>query len=81
MVSLKEALKLTKLQIGDIVFLTNYDSKREFQLFTQVFTVKEILEKFDIKHTFVTETSPHFLYGEYQGLLFTIIKRRFRKDE
>ena len=73
MISLKEALALTKIQQKDIVFLVDYDSNRKER---QIFTMKGILEKFDIKRTFVTEISPIFLCGDYQGFLFTITKRK-----
>lgn len=78
MIDLYEAFKLTKIQMDDVVFLKTCDAVKGQH---QILTKREIVQKLDMRHTFVTEISPYFICGDYQGLLFTILKKNKNKGE
>lgn len=69
MITLKEAIKLTRLSDDDICYIrkegaSKYDAK--------AMSVKEIRNKLDIKNTGVTGISPRFSEFDYRGMEFSI---------
>lgn len=69
MVTLKEAIKLTKLSDGDVCYLRK-EGKTKYE--AKVVSVKEIRNKLDMKNTEVVSILPRFSAFDYRGMEFEI---------
>lgn len=70
MVTLREAFNLCKIKDDEVVFLRNSE---ETSLLTHTPILgRKIRNKYDMRKTMVSDISPHFVCGEYEGFAFTI---------
>lgn len=70
MITLKEAFRLCGIDDQEVVHLT--DNKEDINFWTWPMTGREVREKYDMKHTMVTDIRSHFNWGEYEGFTFVI---------
>lgn len=70
MITLKDALILAKVCDTDICYLKQRGASKHD---ASIVTLREIREKYDIKHTFVTAIQPRFIEFDYVGMEFEII--------
>ena len=71
MITLKEALKLTTKSDSELVYIQKQGAAAHDGM---IYTVKEIKNKFDMKHTYVTFIQPHFSCYDYSGYMELTIK-------
>lgn len=71
MITLKQAIQVTKLEDDEICYLRKVESPS--MLDSKLVTVKEIRNKYDMKKTKVIGLKPKFaLDGDYRGIEFEI---------
>lgn len=60
MVTLKQAIRLLDLDDNEIIYIC----KEHHQIFASSYSIREIRNKFDMKHTIVKKIYPnHFMYS------------------
>ena len=69
MISLKEAIKLTKLSDNEICYIRKEGTNKYD---AQILTINEIRNKFDMQNTKVTGIQPRFSEFDYNGIEFEI---------
>lgn len=73
MITLKEALKVTKISEDEILYIRKKETEK-YQV--EILTLKEIRNKYDMKNIIVTGIQPRFLCGNYHGMEFEIKKKK-----
>lgn len=77
MVTLKQAIKLLDMREDEIIYLR---SPRQDKPPYLRYSVKQIKEKFDMKHTYVSKINPyHYLYSSDINWEFTIKQIKIRR--
>lgn len=56
-----------------VVYMRQPEDEPEYRA-TEIMTVKEVTEKYDLRSTKVKRIDPYFICGEYEGVLLTVIK-------
>ena len=69
MITLIEAFHLCKIRDDEIVHLRR---RGESRIWSAAYTGKEIRNKRDMKATKVLSITPHFCFGEFEGMEFEI---------
>ena len=69
MITLTEAFRLCNIRDDEIVHLRRRGENRTWSI---PYTGKEIRNKRDMKATKVVSITPHFCFGEFEGMEFEI---------
>ena len=75
MISLKEAVKITRMEDDDVCYLR--DEKKD-QYATEIISVRNIRNKYDMKNTYVTIIQPRYSCGQFDDLEFILRSRPHR---
>lgn len=71
MISLKEAVKLTRIKDDELVYVKYAE---ESELSVKIYSLSELRNTFDMKNTAVIYISPYLMCGEYVGMEFILIE-------
>lgn len=72
MITLKEAIKLAKISDREIFYLRKENANKYD---AEIFTLKDLRDKYDMKNTMVVSIQPRFLDGDYCGIEFEVKKQ------
>lgn len=70
MITLKEALRLCRIDDDEVVHLC--DRIEDMPMWSWPMTGRETKNKYDLKRTMVTAIFPYFCCGEYEGFAFVV---------
>lgn len=71
MISLKEAVKLTRIKDDELVYVKYAE---ESELSVKIYSISELRNTFDMKNTNVIYILPYFMCGEYSGMEFILME-------
>lgn len=69
MITLTQAFRLCRVRDDEVVYLRKPSVSFNWP---SIYTGKEVREKYDMKHTMVTEIHPRFSFGEFEGMEFIV---------
>ena len=72
MITLTQAFKLCNVRDDEVVFLQKRADQPDFGCWGYALSGIKTRQKYDMKHTMVSRIRPHFSFGAYEGIEFTV---------